>query len=402
MAEKLPSLDQIHAQNKKILVRVDFNVPVDKETGKVTDDTRILATLPTLEHLLKQEAALVLVSHLGRPKGVDKSLSLEKVAAKLKEHLKKWPVFFIPEAVGSEAEKRKKELKPGEVLLLENIRFYPEETDKNEEVRMAFAKKLTQGLDLYVNDAFGAAHRAHASIYECAKILPAYAGLLLKKEIEVLEQILNRPERPFVAVIGGAKISTKITVLENLLPKVDSLLIGGAMAYTFLKARAIEVGNSLVENDFLSQAFQIVDKASFLQKELLLPEDHIVANEFSAKAKVKKTSDKNIPPLFMGMDIGPKTIDRYTSVIKKAKTVLWNGPMGVFEIDKFAEGTIAIAKAMAKVKGITVVGGGDSVYAVNKAKVAHKMTHVSTGGGATLEYLEGKKLPGVEVLLKTP
>ncbi|MCS6985780.1 MAG: phosphoglycerate kinase [Leptospiraceae bacterium] len=401
MSTRLPSLEALKAQGKKILVRVDFNVPLDKDTGEISDDTRIVASLPTLEYLLQANAALVLVSHLGRPKGADKSLSLAKVAEKLKAYLKKTPIFFVPDIVGGEAQQKKAELKAGEILVLENVRFHEEETSKDEKVRHAFAQKLCQGLDAYVNDAFGAAHRAHASIYECAKILPCYAGFLLKKEIEVLDQILTRAERPFVAVIGGAKISTKISVLENLLPKVDSLLIGGAMAYTFLKSRAIEIGNSMVENEFLSQAFQIMDKASFLQKDLLLPEDHIVANEFSAKAKAKKTNDKNIPPLYMGMDIGPKTIDRYTAIIKKAKTVLWNGPMGVFEMERFAKGTIAIAKAMAKVKGTTVVGGGDSAYAVKMAKVAHKMTHVSTGGGATLEYLEGKKLPGVEVLLQT-
>ncbi len=401
MSMNMPGIDDLEVKGKKVFVRVDFNVPLDKATGAITDDTRITASLPTLEYLLNRGGALVLVSHMGRPKeGFDKSLSLEKVATKLQTYLKKNNVSFCDEAIGDKAAKAVAALEAGQVLLLENIRFYKEETSKEEAVRSAFAKKLMKGIDLYVNDAFGAAHRAHASIVECAKLVPAYAGFLLKKEIEVLETILTRPERPFVAVIGGAKISSKLAVLENLLPKVDAILVGGAMAYTFLKARAIETGSSMVEKEFLSAAFQIVDKAVYLQKELYLPEDHIISTEFSAKGKIKKTSDKNIPDLFMGMDIGPKTIDRYTDIIKKAKTVLWNGPMGVFEMDEFAKGTIAIAKAMAKVKGTTVVGGGDSVYAVNKAGVAHKMTHISTGGGATLEYLEGKQLPGVAVLLQ--
>ncbi|MCS6972251.1 MAG: phosphoglycerate kinase [Turneriella sp.] len=394
----LPSIEQADVSGKKVLLRVDFNVPIDKNTGAISDDTRIVKTLPTIELLLNRGAALILVSHLGRPeKKGDPAFSLRGVASHLEKLLPGRKVYFSPEAIGQPAEELAARLLPGEILVLENIRFYEEETSKDEKVRHEFAKKLCKLAEIYADDAFGAAHRAHASIYECAKILPSYAGLLLKKEIDILEKLMLDPARPFVAVIGGAKVSTKLAVLENLLAKADILLIGGAMAYTFLKSRLVEVGNSLVEKDYLSQAFQIIDKAAFLKKEFLLPEDHVVASEFSEKAKIK-TVKKAIPEGFMGMDIGPKTIDRYSAIIKKARTVLWNGPMGVFEMKKFSAGTFAIAKAMAKCKGVTVVGGGDSVAALAQTGLEHKMTHVSTGGGATLEYLEGKKLPGVAVL----
>lgn len=396
----LPSIEQADVAGKKVLLRVDFNVPLDKKTGAISDDTRMVKTLPTIELLLNRGAALILISHLGRPeKKGDPALSLKPVAAHLGKLLPGRTVHFAAEAVGPVAEELASKLKAGELLVLENIRYYDEETSKEEKVRTEFAKKLCKLADVYVDDAFGAAHRAHASIYECAKMLPGYAGLLLKKEIDVLQKLMTDPPRPFVAVIGGAKVSSKLAVLENLITKADSILIGGAMAYTFLKSRLIDVGSSMIEKDYLSQAFQIIDKASFNKRELLLPEDHVVSSEFGEKGKIK-TVKKSIPDGFMGMDIGPKTIDHYTKVIKGAKTVLWNGPMGVFEMKKFSAGTFAIAKAMAKVKGTTIVGGGDSIFALTQAGLEHKMTHVSTGGGATLEYLEGKKLPGVEALMK--
>jgi phosphoglycerate kinase len=400
MAMHLPGIENLEASGKKILLRVDYNVPLDKVSGAITDETRIIKSLPTLQLLLSKGASLVIVSHMGRPeKKNDPFLSLKKVADVLQKHLPSNKVLFSEETIGPKAEKIAADLQRGEILVLENIRFYDEETSKDEKVRKDFATKLCKLANIYVDDAFGAAHRAHASIYEAAFILPAYAGLLLKKEIDVLHNLLTKPEKPVVAIIGGAKVSSKLAVLENLTNKADIILIGGAMAYTFLKSRLLETGSSLVEKDYLSQAFQIIDKANYRKCNFVLPEDHVIANEYSEKAKVK-TCGKQIPDGWMGMDIGPKTTDKYVKIIKEARTVLWNGPMGVFEMDKFAGGTMAIAKALTKVKGTTIVGGGDSVYAVTKAGVEDKVTHVSTGGGATLEYLEGKKLPGVEALLK--
>lgn len=396
----LPSIEQVDVTGKKILLRVDFNVPLDKATGAISDDTRMVKSLPSIELMLSRGASLIIISHLGRPeKKRDPALSLKPIATRLGELLPVATVHFSPEAVGPVAEELAGKLKRGEILVLENIRYYEEETSKEEKVRNDFAKKLCKLADLYVNDAFGAAHRAHASIYECAKLLPSYAGLLLKKEIDVLEKLITNPPRPFVAIIGGSKVSSKLAVLENLVTKADSILIGGAMAYTFLKSRLVEIGTSMVEKDYLSQAFQIIDKAAYNKHELLLPEDHIVSSEFGEKGKIK-TVKRSIPEGFMGMDIGPKTADHYAKVIKNAKTVLWNGPMGVFEMKKFASGTLSIAKAMAKVQGTTIVGGGDSIFALAQSGLEDKITHVSTGGGATLEYLEGKKLPGVEALMK--
>jgi len=396
----LPSIEQAEVSGKKVLLRVDFNVPLDKATGAISDDTRMVKSLPSIELLLNRGASVIIISHLGRPeKKGDPALSLKNIAAHLGTLLPGRTVHFASEAVGPVAEELAGKLKAGEILVLENIRYYDEETSKEEKVRNDFAKKLCKLADIYVNDAFGAAHRAHASIYECAKLLPGFAGLLLKKEIDILQKLVTDPPRPFVAIIGGSKVSSKLAVLENLVTKADSILIGGAMAYTFLKSRLIEVGTSMIEKDYLSQAFQIIDKAAYNKRELLLPEDHIVSSEFGEKGKIK-TVKKSIPDGFMGMDIGPKTADHYAKVIKNAKTVLWNGPMGVFEMKKFSGGTFAIAKAMAKVKGSTIVGGGDSIFALTQSGLEDKMTHVSTGGGATLEYLEGKKLPGVEALLK--
>ena len=396
----LPGIEHIDLKGKKVLLRVDFNVPLDSSTGRVTDATRIEKSLPTLELITKKGAAVIIISHLGRPmKKNDPSLSLKVVSETLAQKMPRHTVTFCPEVIGPVAENAAKALKGGDILVLENIRYYDEETSKEEKIRTDFAKKLCKMADIYVNDAFGAAHRAHASIFECAKILPAYAGLLLKREIEVLQNILSKPAKPFVAVIGGSKVSSKLAVLDNLITKADAILIGGAMAYTFLKSRAIEVGTSMIEREFLAQAFQIIDKAAFHQCELVLPDDHIVASDFSENGKIK-TVGKTIPDGFMGMDIGPKTAEKYAKIIKGAKTVLWNGPMGVFEMKKFSKGTFEIAKAMAKVKGSTIVGGGDSIYALAESGLEDKMSHVSTGGGATLEYLEGKKLPGVAVLLR--
>jgi phosphoglycerate kinase len=397
----LPSIEQADVSGKKILLRVDFNVPLDKTSGAISDDTRMVKSLPTIELLLSRGAALVIVSHLGRPaKKGDAGLSLRPIAEHLAKLLPSTKVLFASEAVGSIPEELAGKLQRGEILVLENIRYYPEETAKDDKVRTEFAKKLCKLADMYCDDAFGAAHRAHASIYDCAKILPGFAGLLLKKEIDFLEKLMVNPPRPFVAIIGGSKVSSKLAVLENLVLKADSILIGGAMAYTFLKSRLIEIGDSMIEKDYLSQAFQIVDKAAYNKHQLLLPEDHIVSSEFGEKGKIK-TVKRSIPDGFMGMDIGPKTADHYAKIIKSAKTVLWNGPMGVFEMQKFSKGTLEIAKAMAKVKGTTVVGGGDSIFALTQSGLEDKITHVSTGGGATLEYLEGKKLPGVQALLKS-
>lgn len=396
----LPSIEQTDVAGKKVLLRVDFNVPLDKATGAISDDTRMVKSLPTIELLLSRGAALVIVSHLGRPeKKGDPKLSMKQVAEHLAKLLPAVKVQFATEAVGPIPEELAGKLGRGEILVLENIRYYDEETSKEDKVRTELAKKLCKLADIYCNDAFGAAHRAHASTYDCAKLLPGFAGLLLKKEIDVLEKIMTNPARPFVAVIGGSKVSSKLAVLESLVLKADSILIGGAMAYTFLKSRLIETGNSMVEKDYLSQAFQIVDKAAYNKHELLLPEDHVISSDFGEKGKIK-TVKRSIPDGFMGMDIGPKTADHYAKVIKNAKTVLWNGPMGVFEMKKFSAGTFAIAKAMAKVKGSTIVGGGDSIFALTQSGLEDKMTHVSTGGGATLEYLEGKKLPGVEALTR--
>lgn len=394
----IKGIDSLEPRGKKIIVRVDFNVPLDKQSGSITDDTRIQKALPTIDHLLKNGAALILISHMGRPKGQrDPFLTMKKTADRLSEILPDNEVLFCEDAIGKKAEEMAASLQMGQILVLENIRFYPQETSKEKNERKEFAESIAKLGDAYVDDAFGSCHRAHASIVELAELLPASAGLLLKKEIDMLESILKNPKKPFVAIIGGAKVSSKITVLERLIEKVDTILIGGAMAYTFLKSRLIETGSSMIETEYLSKAFQIIDKASYRQTKFVLPEDHIIANEFSEKAKTKTTS-KEIPEGWMGMDIGPKTADKYMKIIKEAKTVLWNGPMGVFEMKPFAKGTNSIAKALTKMKGTSVVGGGDSVSAVKNAGIEDKITHVSTGGGATLEYLEGKELPGVAIL----
>ena len=396
------SIRDLDLKNRRIFIRVDFNVPLD-EHGRVTDDTRIVETLPTIDYALQHRAHVILASHLGRPKGKpNPKMSLRPVAEHLRILLDKTKsrdcnVGFSPDCVGWEAEEMVKKLEPGQVLLLENLRFHPEE-EANEE---KFAKSLAQLAELYVNDAFGAAHRAHASTVGITKFVPkSAAGLLLEKELQYLGKVLANPEHPFIAILGGAKVSDKIEVIRNLMPKVDALLIGGAMAYTFMKAQGREVGKSLVEDDKLELARQLLAEAKSKGLTFLLPMDEVVADKIdpAAQATIVDASQP-IPATKMGLDIGPKTRRRYAEEIAKAKTILWNGPMGVFEVAPFAQGTIAVAQAIAKNRGATsIVGGGDSVAAVHQVGVADKITHISTGGGASLEFLEGKKLPGVEAL----
>lgn len=387
------SIQDVDVQAKRVLVRVDFNVPVD-ENRKVTDDTRIRAALPTIKYLTGKGAKVILVSHFGRPKGqVNDKYRLDPVVGRLSELLGQ-PVAKTGDCIGPEVQDAVGKLQPGDVLLLENVRFYPGE-EKNDE---GLAKDLASLADLYVNDAFGAAHRAHASTAGVAKFLPAVAGFLMQKEIEIMGKALKDPERPFVAIIGGAKVSDKIGVIENLLGKVNSLIIGGGMANTFLKAQGYEVGKSLIEAEKVELAGSLINQAKERGVRLLLPVDVIAAEAFSADAAHKVVDVNAIPAEWMALDIGPKTSEQYAGTVKAAKTIVWNGPMGVFELEAFAKGTEAVAKALAESGAITIVGGGDSVAAVEKVGVADKMTHISTGGGASLEFLEGKALPGVEAL----
>src|SRR3989338_3630342 len=381
---------------RKVLVRVDFNVPLD-DKQQITDDTRIRAALPTIKYLLDKGSKVILVSHLGRPKsGPDDKLRLLPVAGRLSELLGK-PVAYVKDSIGPEIEATVAKLKAGEVLLLENVRFYKEE-EKNDP---AFAKKLASLADVYVNDAFGTAHRAHASTEGVTRYLKGYAGFLMEKEIKFLGQLLETPARPFVAILGGAKVSGKIDVIKNLLPRVDTLIIGGGMSYTFFRARKVSVGNSLVEEDRIPLAKETLKQAIDLDKTIMLPIDHVVADKFDANANSQIVTRAGIPDGWQGMDIGPETITKFGHAIKKAKTIFWNGPMGVFEFDKFSKGTVAIAKLVAEATeggAVSVIGGGDSAAAVEKAGLAGKMTHISTGGGASLEFVEGKVLPGIACL----
>lgn len=384
------TIKDIDIKGKRVLVRVDFNVPLD-ENGNITDDTRIVAALPTIEYILNQNASVILMSHLGRPKGeVKENLRLNPVAKRLEELLKK-PVKKLNDCIGKEAEEAAKNIKPGDVILLENLRFHKEEEKNDEE----FAKKLASLGDVYVNDAFGAAHRAHASVAAITKFLPSVAGFLLAKEIYYLGNLLKNPERPFIVILGGAKISTKIGVINNLLDKVDKMLIGGGMTFTFLKSKGLNIGTSIVETEKEVEAFEILRKAQNEEKEIVLPDDVVVADEIKEDAKTKIVDIYQIPDNMGGVDIGPKTIKKFKKIINEAKTIFWNGPMGVFEIDKFAEGTKEIAKAVANSNAVTVVGGGDSISALKKFNLLDKITHVSTGGGASLEFVEGKPLPGI-------
>lgn len=394
------SVKDIDLTNKKIIMRVDFNVPLQE--GKISDDTRIRAALPTIKYILEQNGtSLILMSHLGRPKGqVKPELSLKPVAIRLSELIGK-EVKMLDDSVGEKVEKACSSMNTGDIILLENLRFHEEEDSKDEEMRSGFAKKLSELADVYVNDAFGTAHREHASTATIARHMDtAVSGLLIEKELEFLDdKIVKNPARPFVAIIGGAKVSSKIAVMENLLTKVDRMIVGGGMAYTFLKAKGLSIGNSLVEEDMIEIARNILQKAYESHIYIYLPIDHIVTKEFSENAESKHVARGNIDEGWMGMDIGPMTIEKFQGAIKDAKTIFWNGPVGVFEMDKFAKGTIEIAKTLTNLEGVvTVIGGGDSVSAVNKAGVADKISHISTGGGASLEFLEGKTLPGISVL----
>ena len=385
----------IDVKGKKVLCRCDFNVPQDKATGAITDDKRIAAALPTLNYLLDQGAAVIACSHLGKPKGEWKeSLTLAPVARRLSELLGR-EVIFARDVVGEDACAKAAALQPGQIMLLENLRFEPGE-EKNDP---AFAKKLADLAVVYVSDAFGTVHRAHASTAGVAACLPAVSGLLIEKELEIMGGALANPRRPLVAILGGAKVSSKIGVINNLLDIADTIIIGGGMAYTFIKALGGSVGTSLLEEDRLDYCREMMDKAKAKGVKFLLPVDTLCAAEFSADAKPELVDTMVIPDDRMGMDIGPKTIALFSDAVKDAGTVIWNGPMGVFEFPAFAEGTRALAKALADTDAITIVGGGDSAAAVAQLGYADKMTHISTGGGASLEFLEGKELPGVACLL---
>ena len=385
----------VNVAGKKILLRCDFNVPQDKETGAITSDKRIVAALPTIEYLLSKGAAVIACSHLGKPKGEWKEkLTLKPVADRLSELLGK-PVLFASDIVGEDARKKAKALQGGEIMLLENLRFDPRE-EKND---AGFAKELADMAELYVSDAFGTVHRAHASTAGVAACLPAVSGLLVAKELEIMGGALNDPKRPFVAVLGGAKVSDKIGVINNLLEKADTIIIGGGMAYTFAKARGGSIGNSLCENDKLDYALKMIEKAEKNGVRLLLPTDTVAAKEFAADAESCVVDTMKIPADMEGLDIGPKTTEAFCAAVRDAGTVVWNGPMGVFEFEQFAKGTRAMAQALADSGAVTIVGGGDSAAAVEQMGFADRITHISTGGGASLEFLEGLELPGVACLL---
>ncbi|MGI6649315.1 MAG: phosphoglycerate kinase [Bacillota bacterium] len=386
-------VQELEVTGKRVFVRVDFNVPVD-DNNEITDDTRIRAALPTIQYLMEKGARVILASHFGRPKGeVKEKYRLDKVARRLSQLLGK-PVVKANVCIGEEPKRLIEQLKPGEVLLLENLRFYPGEEKNDPE----FARQLAELADVYVNDAFGAAHRAHASTAGMAAFLPAAAGFLMQKEVEALSKVLAHPDRPLLAIIGGAKVSDKIKLLENFLGKVDTLAVGGGMANTFLKARGINVGKSLVEDDNLEVARHLMETAGREGVRFLLPVDVVVAEQMAEGVPTKTVRPEEVPPDWMILDIGPETVKLFAEACRESRTILWNGPMGVFEMRPFASGTEALARVLAEAEAVTVVGGGDSVAAVEQAGVADRITHISTGGGASLEFLEGKELPGVAAL----
>lgn len=387
------TISDMNVKGKRVIVRVDFNVPLDAE-GNITDDKRIVGALPTIRNIIDNGGKLILVSHLGRPKdGFEAKYSMKPTAEHLGKLLGK-EVILAADVIGEDAKAKAASLKEGEILMLENVRFHKEET-KNDP---AFAKELASLAEIYVNDAFGTAHRAHASTAGLADYLPSACGFLIKKELDVMGKALENPERPFVAILGGAKVSDKISVIENLLDKVDTLIIGGGMAYTFIKAQGFGVGTSICEMDKLDLANSLLAKAKEKGVNLLLPVDNVVGKEFDANTEAKTVSSDAIPDGWMGLDIGEETIKLFTDAIKDSKTVIWNGPMGVFEMERFAAGTKKVAEALANSGAISIVGGGDSAAAVEQLGFADKITHISTGGGASLEFLEGKELPGIAVL----
>ena len=387
------TVKDIDLKGKKVFVRCDFNVPMD-ENQNITDNTRIKAALPTIKYLLEQNCKIILASHLGRPKGeVKPEFSLKPVAKELSKLLGK-DIIMANDVIGEDATSKAENLKEGEIMLLENVRFHREETDNDPE----FAKKLASMAEIFVNDAFGTAHRAHASTTGIADYIPGVAGFLIEKELKFLGNAINNPERPFVAILGGAKVSDKIGVIDSLLDKVDTLMIGGGMAYTFFKAQGYNVGNSLCEVEKTDLALEEMKKAKAKGVKLLLPIDTKIGKEFKSDTESKTVAWTEIPDEWEGFDIGEKTIEMFKKELQNAKTVIWNGPLGLFEFDQFAIGTNEIAKTLADLDATTIIGGGDSAAAVTKAGLADKMTHISTGGGASLEFLEGKKLPGIECL----
>ncbi len=387
------TIKDIDVYDKKVLVRVDFNVPVID--GKITDDNRIVEELPTINYLLEKGAAVILMSHLGRPEGkFDPKYSLKVVANRLQELLPKTNVIMANDVVGKDAKNKAKKLKMGEVLLLENLRFDAREEENDKE----FCKQLADLAEVYVNDAFGTAHRKHSSTYGVAKLLPNAIGFLIEKELNIIVGTINNPKRPFVGILGGSKVKDKIGIIDSLLDSVDTLIIGGGMAYTFLYALGYKIGKSLLDETNIEEAKKLMQKADEKGVKFLLPIDFIETSSIDDTLNYKLTKDQNIDDNLMGVDIGKKTIKLFTKAIKKAKTVIWNGPVGVFEKKEFAVGTYSIAKALTKVKGTTIIGGGDSASAVINMGLANKMTHISTGGGASLKLFEGKILPGVDVI----
>ncbi|MCT6925425.1 phosphoglycerate kinase [Metasolibacillus sp.] len=386
------TMKDIDVKGKRVFVRVDFNVPM--EEGHITDDTRIRAALPTIQYLVDAGAKVILASHLGRPKGeANEEMRLTAVGTRLAELIER-PVTKLDESIGETVEAAIAAMQDGDIVLLENVRFHKGEEKNDPALAESFAKLA----DVYVNDAFGAAHRAHATTEGVAKFIPAVSGFLMQKELDVLGKALSNPERPFTAIIGGAKVKDKIGVIENLLEKVDHLIIGGGLSYTFVKALGHDVGNSLLEEDKIELAKSFIDKAKEKGVQLHMPVDAVIADEFSKDAATQVVDIDAIPADWMGLDIGPKTAANYADVIAKSKLIIWNGPMGVFEMEKFANGTKTVADAMAATEGYTIIGGGDSAAAVEKFEVASKMSHISTGGGASLELMEGKELPGIIAL----